>query len=127
MSVSAIPKGRNVWCPHASREGAGCSIYADRPAPCRDWSCAWLLGHPAFLESDKPDRIGVVASVTGPARISLNEGRPGALEGTQELVGRLVALGETVTLLPVSGRPTVVGVDADSVRREQARAERRRR
>lgn len=127
MAVSAIPKGRGVWCQHASRAGAGCTIYADRPAPCRDWSCAWVSGHPAFLEADRPDKSGVVANKDGARQISLHEGRPGALENVAELVGRLVADGETVSLIPVSGRPTAMGPEADGARRRLARLEKQRR
>lgn len=127
MAVSAIPKGRGVWCQHASRSGAGCAIYANRPAPCRDWSCAWVSGHPAFLEDDRPDKIGVVVSRDGASQISLHEGRPGALKNVAELVDRLVAAGETVTSVPVAGRPTAVGAEAEEVRRRLARLEKQRR
>lgn len=63
MAVSAIPKGRGVWCPHASRTGEGCKVYDDRPNECRTWSCAWLDDHPAFLDCDRPDKVSIVGSV----------------------------------------------------------------
>jgi len=126
MAVTTIPKGRGVWCAHASRSGAGCAIYEDRPAPCRDWSCAWVSGHPALLEADRPDLTGVVASRDGLDKITLHEAKDGALEAAAELAVRLVASGETVTSVPISGRPTVVGTRADDVRRLLARAERQR-
>ncbi len=127
MAVSAIPKGRGVWCQHASHSGAGCAIYANRPAPCRDWSCVWASGHPALLEADRPDKTGVVANRDGARQISLHESRSGALEGVAELVNRLVAAGETVSLIPVAGRPTAVGAEADEARRRLARLEKLRR
>jgi hypothetical protein len=41
VPVKALQKPDNVWCKHA-KKGAGCAIYADRPAECRTWSCLWL-------------------------------------------------------------------------------------
>jgi len=32
-----------TWCPHCRMPGGGCSIYATRPAPCRDYKCQWLV------------------------------------------------------------------------------------
>lgn len=127
MAVTSIPKGRHVRCRHAGE--TGCSIYADRPAPCREWSCAWLRGHPEFLERDRPDLIGIVASVVGRKEVSLSEGALGALssQSAVELVARLVAGGETVTMLPVSGRPSVTGPLEGVVRRRMARLEKRMR
>lgn len=126
MAVSAIPKGCGVWCRHASRSGQGCKVYDDRPAACREWSCAWLNGHGAFQDSDRPDLIGVVASVTGRGEISLHEEREGALGENPGLLGRLVESGETVTSIPLDGRPSVIGVAAAEVRRRMARMERQR-
>lgn len=52
-------------CQHAC--AGGCSIYADRPEPCREWSCVWLhsqsnaaLRLPSGL---RPDRCGVVLNL----------------------------------------------------------------
>lgn len=81
----------------------------------------------AFLETDRPDKIGVVASRDGARQISLHEGRPGTLERVAELVNRLVAAGDTVSLIPVAGRPTAVGAEADEARRRLARLEKQRR
>jgi hypothetical protein len=41
MGVPEV-KERHDWCPHAD-PGKGCKIYEDRPAPCRTFSCRWLL------------------------------------------------------------------------------------
>ena len=42
--VMGVPevKERHDWCPHAD-PGHGCKIYEERPAPCRTFSCRWLL------------------------------------------------------------------------------------
>jgi hypothetical protein len=34
-------KPHNVRCKHLRSKG--CGIYATRPAPCRAWSCRWLM------------------------------------------------------------------------------------
>ena len=41
MSVPGT-KEDHKWCPHA-RPGNGCAIYHDRPQPCRDFLCNWLI------------------------------------------------------------------------------------
>jgi hypothetical protein len=41
MEVPEV-KPRHDWCPHA-RPGTGCAIYRDRPQPCRDFLCRWLM------------------------------------------------------------------------------------
>jgi hypothetical protein len=42
MGVPEI-KQDHAWCQHACRPGGGCRIYTDRPEPCRDFNCMWLL------------------------------------------------------------------------------------
>src|SRR5947207_2583886 len=37
----------------------GCAIYANRPAPCRIWSCWWLMNDD-WPDELKPERCGVV-------------------------------------------------------------------
>jgi hypothetical protein len=36
----------------------GCSIYADRPISCRNWSCVWLSSE--LPDELRPDRCGIV-------------------------------------------------------------------
>jgi hypothetical protein len=41
LRIAELNKPKDVWCPNFSR-GCGCSIYADRPPSCHDFSCLWL-------------------------------------------------------------------------------------
>lgn len=34
-------KPDHKWCPHAGK--GTCNIYPDRPQPCRDFKCLWLM------------------------------------------------------------------------------------
>ena len=104
LSVGAIPKGRGVWCQHASREGGGCRIYDERPGACRSYACAWLQGHPAFEDGDRPDLTGVVATAIR-SEVALLEEREGALRSGRlpALRRRLLASGATVVCLPRRG------------------------
>ena len=69
-----------------SKIAGRCSIYEARPAECRDFDCLWLQG--MFDGADRPDRLGVVASVTGEDReqyehghaLALYEAYPGGFE-----------------------------------------------
>src|SRR5215204_5002491 len=42
------------------RHGKGCAIYANRPEPCRAWSCVWLLNSPEARNLSRPDRVRYV-------------------------------------------------------------------
>lgn len=56
-AVPSLDKEACTACPHSSP--AGCAIYADRPAECRDYRCLWLddaIGD----EADRPDRLGLM-------------------------------------------------------------------
>lgn len=57
--VPDIEKPMFTRCSHTCHRG--CAIYADRPAPCASFQCAWLQG--AFKNADRPDKIGVVFDV----------------------------------------------------------------
>jgi len=62
MAIPEVPTPVNEWCKHA-KKGQGCAIYADRPEPCRTFTCAWLMGE--LPEWARPDKIhGVVNGVT---------------------------------------------------------------
>lgn len=62
LRVSAIEKPAGTPCMHAGAEG--CSIYDDRPAACRAWSCLWLRATPQVLgDRHRPDRLGILLNV----------------------------------------------------------------
>jgi len=39
---------------------AGCSVYAERPATCRAFVCAWLRGDALLGDEDRPDQLGLM-------------------------------------------------------------------
>jgi hypothetical protein len=53
------PAGKK--CEH-QRVGKGCNIYADRPFPCRVWSCRWLVNDAAD-NLPRPDRAHYVIDI----------------------------------------------------------------
>ena len=56
--VRELEKKAGVACTHVVEGSKACSIYDERPASCREYSCLWKLG--AFDGFDRPDRLGVV-------------------------------------------------------------------
>lgn len=42
LEVDAMQKGENIACRHLC--AAGCAIYSNRPASCREFTCAWREG-----------------------------------------------------------------------------------
>lgn len=68
LAVRELDKPRYCACPRLG--ASGCAEYANRPDSCRDYQCLWLQG---FLgEEDRPDRLGVIVTVTrDPARPEL--------------------------------------------------------
>jgi hypothetical protein len=47
--VRVLNKSIDTWCPHVRPGRGGCTIYANRPAACRNFACGWL---------ERPDLIG---------------------------------------------------------------------
>jgi hypothetical protein len=60
MGIDDLPKVKWPYdrCPH---QGQGCKIYADRPTSCREWSCAWVLGHLPYAL--KPSKTGLIFGI----------------------------------------------------------------
>lgn len=56
LGVAALKKYPRQTCRHLDRHK--CSIYADRPQPCRTFNCAWKKGN--WPEEWRPDKIGCV-------------------------------------------------------------------
>ncbi len=54
LPIPHFQKPAGPWCVH-SRPGKGCSIYADRPQPCRDFTCGWIR-IPEMGDELRPDR-----------------------------------------------------------------------
>lgn len=62
VSVFEIGKHEFTACPECIM-GTGCARQNDKPESCRDYACAWLLGH--GTEADRPDEVGYVISQCG--------------------------------------------------------------
>lgn len=64
MSVDAIAKPRDKWCPECAI-GVGCKIYDTRPELCRTFECVWLQDKGGlFPDRARPDRSYVVVQPT---------------------------------------------------------------
>ena len=60
INAPTLTKPAGVMCPHST--GSNCSIYADRPEPCRTFFCLWRrVG--AMPDELRPDRIGVMFTI----------------------------------------------------------------
>jgi len=56
LEIKVLEKPAYLPCQHVAKDG--CSIYTNRPMPCRAFSCAWLQG---FLDDDqRPDKSGAI-------------------------------------------------------------------
>lgn len=56
FAVEELAKPMGAPCRHF---GAGCTIYADRPASCRSFECVWLMD-PEMPHRFRPDQTKVV-------------------------------------------------------------------
>lgn len=76
IPVLELKKPKGVRCEHL-RFGKGCTIYADRPRSCRQWSCRWLMqpellpggwlrpDHSHVIFDPSPDYLTMVNNETG--------------------------------------------------------------
>lgn len=62
MNVPGVKKDHQ-WCRHAEpgRSGGACKIYGQRPTPCREFYCQWLLDN-ALDEHWYPKKAKIVIS-----------------------------------------------------------------
>lgn len=67
MGVPELKKRPWEKCPHVA-DGAGCTIYAGRPAGCRSFVCGWLLD-PGMGPELKPEECHVVLQGRGEQHI----------------------------------------------------------
>jgi hypothetical protein len=64
LPTPEIGSPANERCQH-QKHGVGCAIYERRPASCRLWSCAWLIGGPQDMgDLPRPDRAHYVIDPT---------------------------------------------------------------
>ena len=59
--MEPTPKEAHVDCVHLTEKG--CGTYETRPQSCKDFYCAWLIGHPSLTGAMRPDRFGIVVWV----------------------------------------------------------------
>ena len=62
--IDLFDKPANAWCTHCV-EGAGCSIYPDRPGVCRDFLCLWRTRQALGAEWE-PARAKMMVYEQGP-------------------------------------------------------------
>jgi hypothetical protein len=76
MAIAELAKPKGEWCTHCGI-GKGCRIYAERPAPCVEFYCMYLI-NPSLGEHWKPSRAHMV--ITRDARsmvyVRPDPGRP---------------------------------------------------
>jgi hypothetical protein len=88
LRVDALAKLGGTPCRHqlvGNPEG-GCGIHTRRPEICRGYRCLWLSG--SLEESDRPDRLGAVLSLTTEAEtptLFVHEARRGAFDASPRL------------------------------------------
>jgi hypothetical protein len=60
FGIRELKKHQDQACRHLDGRNptARCSIYADRPAACRQYTCLWRDG--LFDDKDRPDKSGVI-------------------------------------------------------------------
>lgn len=63
LAVEELGKPMGAACVHCA-PGAGCGIYAARPASCRSFECVWLMD-PEMPHRFRPDQSKVVLDQTG--------------------------------------------------------------
>jgi len=113
IGVRALAKPPGCECIHQSG-GKGCSIYAERPDPCRTFNCVWVQGTKLFTGKDRPDKCGVMfvlmgadsafVKATGLPVVSALEVYPGAFAQYHgERVLRKVSSKLLVMLVPYGG------------------------
>ena len=86
LRVDELDKPARTPCQQLRSDGPGCSIYSTRPAICRDYKCAWLLG--SFGDEDRPDQLGAVLDLEFRGDrlwLEIHEASPGAFERSDRL------------------------------------------
>ncbi len=58
LTIHELAKPSGTWCPKCA-VGKGCTIYSERPTPCRTFLCGYLMGA-QISESWRPNRAKMV-------------------------------------------------------------------
>ena len=115
FNVRELEKPAGTPCKHLCE--SGCGLYGKpRPKVCGTYRCHWLGG--AFLEEDRPDRIGVIFTVKTSEELGVNfliadEFITGAFE-TPRVVSLIENESRTwlVMLKHIDGKRTILGPPA---------------
>jgi hypothetical protein len=120
----------NERCPRqrtaeqGERLGGGCSIYADRPANCRGFKCAWLAeadeptGRRFLADHERPDQLGVMLWISRARSImQVHEVWPGAADAARVrvILDRIRAAGGTVAIVRSTGTRTLITPTIDGL------------
>jgi len=96
LRIPELDKPKDAWCSNFAA-GAGCSIYADRPASCRDFVCRWLAD-PSMGPEWKPSVCKLVLD-TKPGLLVVHAdpavSKPWRVEPYHSVLRRLAAQGLT--------------------------------
>lgn len=109
MAIKAVEKPHFAKCQHLCKQG--CSIYSDRPATCREYSCLWHTDAVEGDESKRPDHLGVLFHPTtegGVRYLELWETKKGASKSpeVQAILKKLVQQGWTeYQVIPWGNQP----------------------
>ena len=78
LRIEELKKPLGAWCKHVLA-GKGCKIYDERPIPCRNFHCYWIL-NPNLGTEWKPDKSKFIIwqGPTGAWTISVDPGNPNA-------------------------------------------------
>ncbi|HWB53430.1 MAG TPA: hypothetical protein VG722_04530 [Tepidisphaeraceae bacterium] len=93
LAIRELGKPFYSRCQHVLL-GKGCGIYAERPAPCSAFRCAWLAGVLGESIDRRPDKCGLMFDLSPeerPPRLAVWETIPGALkkENLQYLIKKV--------------------------------------
>lgn len=67
LDIPELEKPASLMCRHFAK-GAGCSIHADRPSPCRTFQCFWSTT-PQMPEEWRPSNAGFFVWTDAPDRL----------------------------------------------------------
>lgn len=119
LEIEPLAKPAGQWCVHV-RKGRGCGVYADRPEPCRTFTCGWLAT-PQLGDEWKPETAKFLIRderALGHLCLDVDPGYPAAWRGAAYLPmikrwSRMVWEQRGCVLVYAGGQTTVVFPEED--------------